>query len=222
MMPLCILSEAFVPSAVVYTRIYLHDEAHAQWQGAACNPCFSTSTSKIVKPSLCTIYCISQQFERWVSIIMADCCFVCRQHHVNKQQVLQRAIQRMRRSELSRCFYLWRDRFGEVDDYARKRRKVWASSHYHIMFKCVTTCHIQCFHEFPLDMGGGWWSGGGPHAKGANMKHMEQLEDASRSCQVLLLGLTLHCTCTACCQCLMGQTACSAKTTLLSVLDRPW
>lgn len=51
----------------------------------------------------------------------------CRQRHVNKQQVLQRAIQRMRRSELSRCFYLWKDRFGEVDDYARKRRKVWPS-----------------------------------------------------------------------------------------------
>ncbi|KAL3152452.1 hypothetical protein ABBQ32_001497 [Trebouxia sp. C0010 RCD-2024] len=46
-----------------------------------------------------------------------------KQRHVNKQQVLQRAIQRMRRSELSRCFYLWKDRFGEVDDYARKRRK---------------------------------------------------------------------------------------------------
>ena len=58
----------------------------------------------------------------------SEWCCVCRQRHVNKQQVLQRAMQRMRRSELSRCFYLWRDRFGEVDDYARKRRKVWASS----------------------------------------------------------------------------------------------
>ena len=57
-------------------------------------------------------------------IIINSIIIMCRQRHVNKQQVLQRAIQRMRRSELSRCFYLWRDRFGEVDDYARKRRKV--------------------------------------------------------------------------------------------------
>ncbi len=48
----------------------------------------------------------------------------CRQRHVNKRQVLERALQRMRRNELSRCFFLWRDRFGEVDDYARKRKKV--------------------------------------------------------------------------------------------------
>lgn len=48
----------------------------------------------------------------------------CRQSKVNKRQVLLRAVQRIRRSELSRCFYLWKDRFGEVDDYARKRRKV--------------------------------------------------------------------------------------------------
>ncbi|DBA91048.1 TPA: hypothetical protein ACH3X2_004154 [Trebouxia sp. C0005] len=46
-----------------------------------------------------------------------------KRRHVNKRQVLERAVQRMRRSELSRCFYLWKDRFGEVDDYARKRRK---------------------------------------------------------------------------------------------------
>lgn len=51
-------------------------------------------------------------------------CLWCRQSKVNKRQVLQRAVQRIQRSELSRCFYLWKDRFGEVDDYARKRRKV--------------------------------------------------------------------------------------------------
>lgn len=58
----------------------------------------------------------------------------CRQRHVNKRQVLERAVQRMRRSELSRCFYLWKDRFGEVDDYARKRRKVQATS------ACCASC----------------------------------------------------------------------------------
>ena len=47
-----------------------------------------------------------------------------RQSKANKRQVLQRAVQKLHRSELSRCFYLWKDRFGEVDDYARKRRKV--------------------------------------------------------------------------------------------------
>ena len=59
---------------------------------------------------------------------------------MNKRQVLERAVQRMRRSELSRCFYLWKDRFGEVDDYARKRRKV--NSH----LQQPLCCHIIIGH----------------------------------------------------------------------------
>lgn len=105
---------------------------------------------------------------------------------MNKQQVLQRAIQRMRRSELSRCFYLWRDRFGEVDDYARKRRKVWASNIitvYQTVSQHVTssflaawvlTCHsathhVSCrslWHSTLIAVSQGRVDGGGPGAGG--------------------------------------------------------
>ena len=46
---------------------------------------------------------------------------------MGKRLTLARAVARIRRSTLSRCFHLWRDRFGEVDDYTRKRKQVGAS-----------------------------------------------------------------------------------------------
>ena len=71
---------------------------------------------------------------------------------MNKRRVLERAMQRMRRSELSRCFYLWKDRFGEVDDYARKRRKVLTFAGVHALYN-VTISYNANLSEVQLQIG---------------------------------------------------------------------
>eukprot|EP00891_Asterochloris_glomerata_P005550 jgi/Astpho2/5550/Aster-02810 len=67
-----------------------------------------------------------------------------KQLHVGKRLTLARAVARIRRSTLSRCFHLWRDRFGEVDDYARKRKQCELVVRHGLLRRCFAVWQHIC------------------------------------------------------------------------------